>query len=83
MTFYIIFKYKELDCMNALSMFVIVFLRQRNWGREKIGKGEKRQHELVTVIPYSLFIWLSESLGSAASSFLLYRIKIQSGHRGP
>lgn len=69
--------------MSVLSIFVIVFLRQRNWGREKIGKGEKRQLELVMVIPYSLLMWLSESLGSAASSFLLYRIKVQSGHRGP
>lgn len=69
--------------MNALSMFVTMFLRQRNWGREKIGKGEERQHELVMAIPYSLFVWLSESLGSAASSFLLYRIEVQSGHRGP
>lgn len=69
--------------MNALAMFVTVFLRQRNWRREKIGNGEKRQHELVMSVSYSLFVWLSESLGSAASSFLLYRMKIQSGHRGP
>ena len=62
--------------MNALAMFVTVFLRQRNWRREKIGNGEKRQHELVMSVSYSLFVWLSESLGSAASSFLLYRMKI-------
>ena len=43
--------------MNALAMFVTVFLRQRNWRREKIGNGEKRQHELVMSVSYSLFVW--------------------------
>ena len=47
--------------MNALSMFVTVFLRQRNWRREKIGKGEKRQHELVMSIPYSVHVALRVS----------------------